>query len=147
MDQLGKFELKLAAGAPGTCALLRSFITHLQYGDRIRAGPIFSLAAGCVMGQILPFSRREKAFDADATAVLIAAYERAMVAIEGRNHPGVMREVAARRIIALASKGERDPDRLCAAALATIANAVTRMPEPPIRIAVAIPTSVGSGSV
>lgn len=99
------------------------------------------------MGQTLPFCRREKAFDPDTTTLLIAAYERAIVVIERRDHPRVMRQVAARRIIALASKGEREPDRLCAAALATIADAIARMPEPAIRIPAATSTSVGSGSV
>ena len=73
------------------------------------------------MGKILQFFRPEKAFDAEATALLIAAYEKAIAGIERKRLPEIMREVAARRIIALASKGERDPDRLCAAALGTMA--------------------------
>lgn len=100
------------------------------------------------MGQILPFYRREKAFDSDATAILAAAYEKAMEVIELRDQPPIMREVAARRIIALASKGERNPDRLCAAALATIANATAKTPAPAIRIHLPkSATLLGSGSI
>ena len=76
---------------------------------------------GVFMGQVLQFSRRDKTFDAETTAVLISAYEKATAAIEKSGQPCIMHEVAARRIIAMASKGERNPDRLCAAALATVA--------------------------
>lgn len=53
-----------------------------------------------------------------------------------REQPQAMREIAARRILALASRGERNPDRLCAAALVTLNNALPRLPEPAIRIPV-----------
>ena len=72
------------------------------------------------MGQVLPFVRREAAFDLEATAILIAAYQTAIQRVGDRRHPAALREIAARRIIALATKGERNPERLCAAALATL---------------------------
>ena len=72
------------------------------------------------MGQVLPFVRREAAFDLEATAILIAAYQTAIQRVGDGRHPAALREIAARRIIALATKGERNPERLCAAALATI---------------------------
>lgn len=96
------------------------------------------------MGQILPFYRREKAFDLEMTAILAAAYAKALAVIERSDHPRLMRDVAARRIIALAAKGERNPDRLCAAALATITNATAKMPEPTIRILTSAAVSRGS---
>ena len=71
------------------------------------------------MGQLLPFARREAAFDLETTTILIAAYETAIERIASRRQPGALREIAARRIIALAARGERNPERLCAA-LATI---------------------------
>ena len=73
------------------------------------------------MGQLLPFARRETAFDLQTTSILIAAYETVIQRIASHRQPGALREIAARRIIALASRGERNPERLCAAALATIA--------------------------
>jgi hypothetical protein len=70
------------------------------------------------MGQILQFIRPEKVFDCEAIAVLAAAYEQAISGLRARGQPEVMREVIARRLIALAARGERDPERLYAAALA-----------------------------
>jgi hypothetical protein len=52
-------------------------------------------------------------FDPDALAVLTAAYEKAV-----RGQAGSLHETIAKRIIQLASEGERDPDRLCHGALA-----------------------------
>jgi hypothetical protein len=70
------------------------------------------------MGQILQFIRPEKVFDHETIAVLAGAYERAISGLRARGQPEVMREIVARRIIALAAKGERDPEHLYAAALA-----------------------------
>jgi len=70
------------------------------------------------MAQILQFIRPEKVFDSETTALLAAAYERAISGLRARGQPEVMREIVAKRIIALAAKGERDPERLYAAALA-----------------------------
>jgi hypothetical protein len=72
------------------------------------------------MGQVLPFIRREAGFDPEATAILITAYQTTIQRFGDRRQPAALREIAARRIIALAAKGERNPERLCAAALATI---------------------------
>jgi|KBSSwiStaDraftv2_1062776.scaffolds.fasta_scaffold437595_1 hypothetical protein len=76
------------------------------------------LSRECVMAQILQFIRPEKVFDSETTALLAAAYERAISGLRARGQPEVMREIIAKRIIALAAKGERDPERLYAAALA-----------------------------
>ena len=84
------------------------------------------------MGQVIQFSRRNRGFDPDATAVLIAAYESAIAAIARSGQPQNLCEIAARRIIAMASKGERDPGRLCAAALATVTKSTPCRPAPPI---------------
>jgi len=86
------------------------------------------------MGQVLPFSRRGGSFDAEATAILIEAYENAIAAIARSGQPPNLCEIAARRIIAMASKGERNPDRLCAAALATVTKSARRQPPPPVQL-------------
>jgi hypothetical protein len=90
------------------------------------------------MGEVLQFCRRDKGFDTEVTAVLIAAYERAVAAIEQSGRPHSMCEVAARRIIAMASKGERNADRLFAAALATVTKSAAKSarwrPERPVRL-------------
>jgi hypothetical protein len=72
------------------------------------------------MGRVIPFVRAETAFDVETTGILIAAYEAAIESIDRHVQSAALREIAARRIIALASRGERNPARLCAAALATI---------------------------
>jgi hypothetical protein len=95
---------------------------------------VLHVFVGASMGQVLQFSRRSQGFDAEATAVLIAAYESVVAAIERSGRSRSLCEVAARRIIAMASKGERNPDRLCAAALATVAKSARRQPEPPVRV-------------
>ena len=86
------------------------------------------------MGKVLQFCRRNQGFDAEATAALIAAYESAIAAIARSGQPRDLCEVAARRIIAMASKGERNPDRLCAAALGTVMRSARFQPAPPIRL-------------
>ena len=52
-------------------------------------------------------------FDPDAIAVLCAAYEKAI-----RGQAGSLHETIAKRIIELASEGERDLNKLCHGALA-----------------------------
>jgi hypothetical protein len=72
------------------------------------------------MGQILQFKRPQNAFDPEATAALAAAYEKATGRLCGDGYADFVRNVIARRIIAIAMKGELDPDRLCTSALASI---------------------------
>ena len=86
------------------------------------------------MGQVLQFSRRNRGFDAEATAALVAAYESAVAAIARSGQPNNLCEVAAHRIIAMASKGERNLDRLCAVALATVTKSARQRSDPPVRL-------------
>ena len=51
-------------------------------------------------------------FDPDTLTVLAAAYEMAV-----RGQAGSLHETIAKRIVELASEGERDPDKLCHGAL------------------------------
>jgi hypothetical protein len=70
------------------------------------------------MARILPFILPDANFDPETTAILGAAYDKAIAGLHDRGQPEVVREIIAKRIVALASKGERNPDRLCEAALA-----------------------------
>jgi hypothetical protein len=72
------------------------------------------------MGQILKFIPPDTVFDADTAAMLGAVFDRTMVALHGDGQPEIVRETIAKRIIAMAAKGERDPDRLCESALAAL---------------------------
>jgi len=57
------------------------------------------------------------AFDPDTVKQLCEAYDKARASLHDNGQPDVVNEVIARRIIALAKQGERDPDKLCAGAL------------------------------
>ena len=72
------------------------------------------------MGQILPFAHPDNAFDPETTAVLAIAYEQAIGTLSDGGYPELVREIIARKILAFAAKGERDPARLCTLALAAL---------------------------
>jgi hypothetical protein len=57
------------------------------------------------------------AFDPEALAEMVEALGAAAEHLQGTNHPEMMRERIANRIIAAARLGERDPARLLEAAL------------------------------
>ena len=73
------------------------------------------------MATILQFPRPRAAFDASATDAVVIAYEKAAAVLEHIDHSPTVREIAARRIIAAAVKGETDPEQLCRSALAALA--------------------------
>jgi hypothetical protein len=72
------------------------------------------------MAQILPFVRPEMAFNPEDVANFSTAYEKAIEQPRGGSFTELVREIIAKRIIDVALKGERDPDRLCASAIASI---------------------------
>jgi hypothetical protein len=72
------------------------------------------------MAQTLQFVRPEMVFTPEETANLATAYDRAIEQLRGDGFTELVREIIAKRIIAAALKGERDPDRLCASAIASI---------------------------
>src|SRR6187399_1472997 len=65
---------------------------------------------------VVPFYR-DSGFDADATRNLGTAYEIACRSLHPKGQPPVFQELVAKKIIELAQRGERDPDRLAAIAL------------------------------
>jgi hypothetical protein len=70
------------------------------------------------MAQILQFVRPTDAFDPETLEALGKAYDMALAALRDIGQPEIVREVLARRIIAAARSGERDPAALGAIALA-----------------------------
>jgi len=70
------------------------------------------------MAKVIPFARAETAFDPEVAAVLGAAYDRAIAGLHDSGQPQIVREIIAKRIVALAARGERDPQLLSEAALA-----------------------------
>ena len=72
------------------------------------------------MGSIEEFVA-DGAFDPETVKILCEAYDKARRSLHDRGRqPHIVNEVIAGRIIALAQQGERDPDRLCAAALTAL---------------------------
>jgi hypothetical protein len=69
--------------------------------------------------QVLAFVDPDISFDLPTTAIVDAAYNRAIAALHDRG-PDSVRRAVARRIVVLASSGERDPDRLCDKALVAV---------------------------
>jgi hypothetical protein len=63
---------------------------------------------------------RDSGFDAEATEALGKAYDIACRALHPKGQPPVVQEILAKKIIEVAQRGERDPDRLAAIALANL---------------------------
>ena len=59
----------------------------------------------------------EAAFEPEAVAILAQAYEKARKSLHDKGQPDIVPEIIAKRIVAAARLGERDPDKLCEAAL------------------------------
>ena len=74
---------------------------------------------------ILPFVRPETTFDPDAVAIMSSAFDAALALLNDQNQSPTVREIIAKRIIAAAMKGERDPERLRQEAI----NAISRIAE------------------
>ena len=72
------------------------------------------------MATILPFIRAEDFFDSEVLAIMSSAYDAALVSLHDHGQPEVVREIIAKRIIAAALKGERDPERLRQQALSAL---------------------------
>ena len=65
------------------------------------------------MAQVPPFTN----FDPETAATLSAAYDEAVARL--LDQPDVIRELIAKRLVALAARGERNAHRLCDKALIT----------------------------
>jgi len=92
--------------------LARKFIEYRRSAGRKKQEPR--------MGSILPFIEPGHAFDPESIQVLSAAYDRAMRELHDNGQPVLVQEIVARRIIQLAARGERDPERLSETALASL---------------------------
>jgi hypothetical protein len=72
------------------------------------------------MGQILQFIRPYDVFDSETLIILGKAYDKAIASLHDRGQPAIVRETIAVRMFELASRGERDGERLCKAALGAL---------------------------
>jgi hypothetical protein len=76
------------------------------------------------MGQILQFIRPYDVFDSETLIIVGNAYDEAVAALHDRGQPAIVREKIASRILELASRGERDRERLCKAALGVLGSRI-----------------------
>jgi hypothetical protein len=76
---------------------------------------------------ITPFIDGEN-FDAETKRVMDVAFDAARASLHLADVPDRVVEIVARKIIALAKAGERNPDALCERALAELGNAPPRDP-------------------
>jgi hypothetical protein len=61
-----------------------------------------------------------RAFDPEATHSLCIAFDKACSTIAAQDRSEFVKELIARRVIALAERGERDPDKLAEATTASL---------------------------
>jgi hypothetical protein len=78
------------------------------------------------MGTVIEFFR-ETSFDLETVQILCDAFDKACKSLHDAGQPPIVNEVMAKRIIALAEKGERDPDKLCRVRCGPSANAMTKL--------------------
>ena len=71
------------------------------------------------MSSIVPVFR-DSGFDAEATSALGQAYDVACRSLHPKGRPPVLQQMLAKKIIEVAQRGERDPDRMAAIALANL---------------------------
>jgi hypothetical protein len=64
----------------------------------------------------------DTAFRPDEIRILCDAYARACKSLHDKGQPAIVSEIIAQRIIALASNGERNPDKLSEGALTALGN-------------------------
>jgi hypothetical protein len=62
----------------------------------------------------------ERAFDAEVTALICQAFDKTCRALHDAGQSESVKEIIAKRIIAIAGRGERDPDKMCADALTSL---------------------------
>jgi hypothetical protein len=65
---------------------------------------------------------QDTAFQPHEIKILCDAYAKACKSLHDKGQPPIVNEIIAQRIIALASGGERDPDKLSEGALSALVN-------------------------
>ena len=88
-------------------------VEEAGYGDGTWEEPTGEAVAMSTHSFMLP-----GAFEPEAVAAMSEAFEAACEVLQDAGEPEVVREIIAKRIVAAATVGERDPVRLRAAALA-----------------------------
>ena len=72
------------------------------------------------IAQVLRFPLPAKMLQSETTALICQAFDKVCRALHDRGQPDSVREVIAKRVIEIAGRGERDPDKMCEAALTSL---------------------------
>jgi hypothetical protein len=72
------------------------------------------------MGSIRQLMPAQSPFNPDATAVVAEAFDQICRELHDTGQPDIVREVIARRVIEIASRGEQNPEKLCVATLSSL---------------------------
>jgi hypothetical protein len=102
--------------------LVESFRLAEQVERFIEDGKTRRSAAALSVVQFLP----RGVFDDDATHAMGQAFDSALALLGEKFRPTVIHEVVARRIVAAARKGERNPDRLRDTAIAAVKRSISK---------------------
>jgi hypothetical protein len=70
------------------------------------------------MGTVLQFTKRS--FSPDEIDILGQAFDKACQELYDSGRDSALKEIIARRLVAMAGRGERNPDRMCEAALVSL---------------------------
>jgi hypothetical protein len=75
-----------------------------------------------LMASTFPFPDRplqisDRSFDAETTALIGQAFDKTCRELHDSGQPASVKEIIAKRVIEIAGRGERDPDRISEAAL------------------------------
>ena len=62
----------------------------------------------------------DRSFDAETTAIIGKAFDKACEEMHDKTQPGWFRERVAKRLIEIAARGERDPETMCESALISL---------------------------
>jgi hypothetical protein len=78
------------------------------------------------MASVLPSSKQplqisDRSFDAETTALIGQAFDKTCRELHDKGQPASVKEIIAQRIIEIAGRGERDPDRISEAVLKCLA--------------------------
>jgi hypothetical protein len=73
--------------------------------------------------QVLQIS--DRAFDGETTALVCQAFDLTCLALHDADQPDLVKEIIAKRIIDIAGRGERDPQKMRKAALNSLGLAPT----------------------
>jgi hypothetical protein len=82
--------------------------------------PAHDLKGTFIPSEELPMEHNTRVFDPEATQSLCIAFDKVCSTVADRDRSEFVKELIARKVIALAERGERDPDKLAQATTSSL---------------------------